>query len=301
MTEPIIRTGRDSIVSSRMALRAFLLLVAGSAVLGLFSIVGVVQDTRFVASAAVLAVGCLATLVAALVADHGRFARAMRSFTVIGWIGAAIWIFFVWTQFAISNSGSEITGRIAGAFTLCAVWGVFSGVILAPRTQGVAVLAVRWGVFGLVAFWAAFSEFALAFPDVAEWILGTLIGEQWSARIIGASAVMAAAGILAQPVLIRLAASKEGEGAIRGRRARVSLGCPRCGSACALETNTDGACPACKLSIRVEVDEPRCSCGFLLYGLDSPACPECGAMIPDALRWRAAAVTPSQASTPPSP
>jgi rubrerythrin len=101
--------------------------------------------------------------------------------------------------------------------------------------------------------------------------------------------------------MLRLSASKLGEGAIRGRRARVSLGCPRCGAACALETNTDGACPACKLSIRVEVDEPRCSCGFLLYGLDSPACPECGAMIPEALRWRAAALTPSQASTPPSP
>jgi len=162
-------------------------------------------------------------------------------------------------------------------------------------------VAVRWTVVGLSTFWAAFGGLALAQPGVAEWILDTLIGEQWSPRISAASAVLVGAGSLAQPVMLRLAASREGEGAIRGHRARVSLGCPRCGAACALETNTDGACPVCKLSIRVEVDEPRCSCGFLLYGLDSPACPECGAMISEALRWRAVALTPSQASTPPSP
>ena len=301
MTEPIIRTGRDSIVSSRMALRAFLVLVAGSAMLGLLYILDVVQDTRLIASGATLAVGCLATLVAALVADHGRFPRAMRASTVVGWVGVAVWLFMIWFESAFDWRDREVIARIGGAFTLCAVWGIFSGVTLAPRSSGSAVVAVRWTVFGLSTFWAAFGEFALAQPDVAEWILDTLIGQQWSGRIIGASAVMVGAGSLAQPVMLRLAASKEGEGAIRGRRARVSLGCPRCGAACALETNTDGACPACKLSIRVEVDEPRCSCGFLLYGLDSPACPECGAMIPEALRWRAAAVTPSQASTPPSP
>lgn len=301
MTEPIIRTGRDSIVSSRMALRAFLVLVAGSAMLGLLYILDVVQDTRLIASGATLAVGCLATLVAALVADHGRFPRAMRASTVVGWVGVAVWLFMIWFESAFDWRDREVIARIGGAFTLCAVWGIFSGVTLAPRSSGSAVVAVRWTVFGLSTFWAAFGEFALAQPDVAEWIRDTLIGQQWSGRIIGASAVMVGAGSLAQPVMLRLSASKEGEGAIRGRRARVSLGCPRCGAACALETNTDGACPACKLSIRVEVDEPRCSCGFLLYGLDSPACPECGAMIPEALRWRAAEVTPSQASTPPSP
>jgi len=301
MTEPIIRSGRDSIVSSRMALRAFLVLVAGSAMLGLLYILDVVQDTRLIASAATLAVGCLATLVAALVADHGRFPRAMRASTVVGWVGVAVWLFMIWFESAFDWRDREVIARIGGVFTLCAVWGIFSGVTLAPRTNGPAVVAVRWTVFALSTFWAAFGEFALAQPDVAEWILGTLIGQQWSERIIPASAVLVGAGSLAQPVMLRLSVSRLGEGAIRGRRARVSLGCPRCGSACALETNIDGACPACKLSIRVEVDEPRCSCGFLLYGLDSPACPECGAMIPEALRWRAAALTPSQASTPPSP
>jgi hypothetical protein len=301
MTDPIIRTGRDSIVSSRMALRAFLVLVAGSAVLGLLFILDVVRDTRLIASAVTLAAGCLATLVAALLADYGRFSREMRASTVVGWLGVAAWLFMIWFESAFALRDREVIARIAGAFTLCAVWGIFSGVTLAPRTHVAAVVAVRWTVVGLSTFWAAFGGLALAQPGVAEWILDTLIGEQWSGRIIAASAVLVGAGSLAQPVMLRLAASKEGEGAIRGRRAHVSLGCPRCGAACALETNIDGACPACKLSIRVEVDEPRCSCGFLLYGLDSSACPECGAMVPEALRWRAAALTPSQASTPPSP
>ena len=118
MKQPIIRTGRDSIVSSRVALRAFLAVVAVSAVLGLLVIMNVVTDTRFLATSAIVAVGCMATFVCALVADHGRFARWMRSATVVGWLGVLVWLFLVWFQAALGSKGTEITARIAGALSL---------------------------------------------------------------------------------------------------------------------------------------------------------------------------------------
>ncbi len=294
MKQPIIRTGRDSIVSSRVALRAFLAVVSVSAVLGLLVIMNVVTDTRFLATSAIVAVGCMATFVCALVADHGRFARWMRSATVVGWLGVLVWLFLVWFEAALGSKGTEITARIAGALSLYAVWSIFSAVTLAPRGGGTMTAIVRWSVFGLATGWSAITEFAIVEPDVAEMVVNA-IGEQWCGRIVAASAVVIGAGTLAQPVMIRIAGATPHESAIRGRRAKVGLGCPRCGAPCELETNTDGKCSACQLSIRVEVDEPRCACGYLLFGLETATCPECGAAVPESLHWKGAPVRSSQA------
>lgn len=294
MKQPIIRTGRDSIVSSRVALRAFLAVVAVSAVLGLLVIMNVVTDTRFLATSAIVAVGCMATFVCALVADHGRFARWMRSATVVGWLGVLVWLFMVWFDAALGSKGMEITARIAGALSLYAVWSIFSAVTLAPRGGGTITAIIRWSVFVLVAWWSAVGEFGLIEPDIAEMVVNA-IGEQWFFRIVAASAVVIGAGTLAQPVLIRIAGAAPQESAIRGRRAKVAIGCPRCGARCELETNTDAKCAACQLAIRVEVDEPRCACGYLLFGLETATCPECGAAVPESLHWKGAPVTASQA------
>ena len=294
MKQPIIRTGRDSIVSSRVALRAFLAVVAVSAVLGLLVIMNVVTDTRFLATSAIVAVGCMATFVCALVADHGRFSRWMRSATVVGWLGVLVWLFLVWFEAALGSKGMEITARIAGALSLYAAWSIFSAVTLAPRGGGTITAIIRWSVFVLASWWSAVGEFGLVEPDIAEVVVNT-IGEQWFFRIVAASAVVIGAGTLAQPVLIRIAGAAPQESAIRGRRAKVALGCPRCGTQCELETNTDAKCAACQLAIRVEVDEPRCACGYLLFGLETSTCPECGAAVPESLHWKGAPVTVSQA------
>ena len=294
MKQPIIRTGRDSIVSSRVALRAFLTVVAVSALLGLLVIMNVVTDTRFLTTSAIIAVGCMATFVCALVADHGRFARWMRSATVVGWLGVLVWLFLVWFEAALGSKGMEITARIAGALSLYAVWSIFSAVTLAPRGGGTITAIIRWSVFVLAAWWSAVGEFGLVKPDIAEKVVNA-IGEQWFFRIVAASAVVIGAGTLAQPVLIRIAGAAPQESAIRGRRAKVALGCPRCGTQCELETNTDAKCAACQLAIRVEVDEPRCVCGYLLFGLETSTCPECGAAVPESLHWKGAPVTASQA------
>jgi hypothetical protein len=294
MKQPIIRTGRDSIVSSRVALRAFLTVVAVSAVLGLLVIMNLVTDTRFLATSAIVAVGCMATFVCALVADHGRFARWMRSATIVGWLSVLVWLFMVWFEAALGSNGMEVTSRIAGALSLYAVWSIFSAVTLAPRGGGTMTAIVRWSVFGLATGWSAITEFAIVEPDVAEMVVNA-IGEQWVGRIVAASAVVIGAGTLAQPVLIRIAGAAPQESAIRGRRAKVALGCPRCGRQCELETNTDAKCAACQLAIRVEVDEPRCACGYLLFGLETATCPECGAAVPESLHWKGAPVRSSQA------
>lgn len=65
----------------------------------------------------------------------------------------------------------------------------------------------------------------------------------------------------------------------------VSMTCPRCQSTVQAQSNRESRCSSCRLKIRVEVDEPRCTCGYLLYELEADICPECGKGIADEDRW----------------
>lgn len=284
MTDRAINTGRDRLVGSTVALRAFLAAVAASALLGTLVILDVVPDTRLLLSGGVVACACLATLVAAIVADHGRFQRWMHAAMWTAWLAGLMWLGIVWLEPAIGRDLVEAAARAAGAPSVAAAWAVFGGVTLAPRTGGTAVRLVRWTTFATFTAWAAFGEFALASPELAEAVIDSL-GTDVFSRLFASSIVLVVAGTVAQPVLIRLARTRDGEGAIRGSHARVGLGCPRCGAPCEVEANVDAACPSCRLAIRVEVAEPRCACGYLLHGIEGGACPECGAAIPAAQRW----------------
>lgn len=60
--------------------------------------------------------------------------------------------------------------------------------------------------------------------------------------------------------------------------------CPRCGRAQDF-VNGHGACAHCGLRVWLDIHEPRCACGYLLYDLPSDTCPECGRKShPDAQR-----------------
>ena len=286
------RSGRDPIVGSRIALRAFLAVLAFTVLLGLAFILDLVQDERLLMTSGAVAAGCLATLVAAFVADQGRFVRWMHLGMVLGWCGIAVLLALIWLSGGLSRGAEEIVARASGAFCVPAAAIVFVGMTMFPRARGTGVLVARWATASLAVFWAAFGEFTLAMPDVAANFVNAFIGDQWFGRCVGASAVIVAAGTVAQPVLIRLGRSTEGaESAIRGRRTPVSCRCPRCGAASTVDANVDASCAACGLRIRVELEEPRCACGYLLFGLESPGCPECGAPVPEAARWRRPAAT----------
>jgi hypothetical protein len=65
--------------------------------------------------------------------------------------------------------------------------------------------------------------------------------------------------------------------------ARLQLTCPACG---AEQTLPSGLvrCSSCRFSLRIELGEPRCECGYLLYRLAGATCPECGRAVPANLR-----------------
>lgn len=84
----------------------------------------------------------------------------------------------------------------------------------------------------------------------------------------------------------RLAASEAMTGA------RIILDCPECR---AVIEGPPGVlrCPQCRERLVVEVEEPRCACGYVLYRLAEPRCPECGRAVEHAERFVAGTPRPA--------
>ncbi len=65
----------------------------------------------------------------------------------------------------------------------------------------------------------------------------------------------------------------------------INLTCPRCQSTTQAQSNKDARCQTCNLKIRIQIQEPRCTCGYLLYQLNANTCPECGKKTPISEQW----------------
>ncbi|HAW96710.1 MAG: hypothetical protein CMJ33_01615 [Phycisphaerae bacterium] len=117
-------------------------------------------------------------------------------------------------------------------------------------------------------------------------LLFKYVDDEFFARCISAIIMLVLIGTMSLPVMNlvlrgRHHASDQG---MSDRRVQVPISCPRCGFACHLKVG-HVTCPQCKLVMKFEVEEPRCSCGYLLYRFDGESCPECSRAIPGHLRW----------------
>ncbi len=292
-------TARAS-TSSVIALRAFVAAIAIGMCMGLLVIIGLVDDERPLVTSFAIAATCLVTFVTALVADNGRFPRWMRAGARVGWAAGAGWILVVWTGGAFGWPRLEPVFRALGALSFVAVWTAASGMTLLARSGGWPAAAVRWAAFGLLTAALAVGLASMALPVLAEHFLFGVLGEQVVGRIAAATVVLFLGCSITQPVLIRLARSGHelSDPRLADRHVAVRVRCPRCAADADIAANTSAACPGCKLLLRVQFDEPRCACGFLIYRLEAANCPECGRGVPASLRW-GGAVTPSPASPPP--
>lgn len=97
-------------------------------------------------------------------------------------------------------------------------------------------------------------------------------------RILAAAAIVASCGSLALCVLARMNRRVEFE-PVMAELVNVVVICPRCRRK--QQVHVGGAvCSGCGLRITISVEEPRCpTCEYLLYGLTSDRCPECGSPI----------------------
>jgi hypothetical protein len=96
------------------------------------------------------------------------------------------------------------------------------------------------------------------------------------AKATAIAAILSACGTVVTPVLALIDMLQR-----RGTRESIpstlsiELICPRCQRRQHLPTGS-AQCGGCGLRIEIDVEEPRCTCGYLLYQLQSDNCPECG-------------------------
>ncbi len=97
-------------------------------------------------------------------------------------------------------------------------------------------------------------------------------------RLIGIFAIADVCGTIAMPILHRVSSIRTRE-AVRTSELQLTLTCPRCDTTQKLAVGRS-ACIKCSLRFAIEIEESLCEkCGYPLYRLESPNCPECGTPI----------------------
>lgn len=143
------------------------------------------------------------------------------------------------------------------------------------------------GAFVALAFWVA---------SYSAWIVLILWTEALQNRIeivgpaTGMLGLFTAVAIICARVVVtwkRQSARSETVAA----KPKLRMTCPRCQIE---QVHTTGPvrCPKCRFLIVIEIQEPRCECGYLLYQLHGKTCPECGRVIADDQRLKV--ITPDQ-------
>lgn len=229
----------------------------------------------------VLCFGVLAATGAVL--RRRRLVVAMKVSAVTTLAGATIAIVLIWSGDLYYPDDAE---RLAGAAATCLVLGVgltHSGVLSLIRTHSRLLLAIKAAT--MVCLWGCAALFLTAF-----WLEDLLFASRMIFALV-ITAYLLALGTIVGTIVVPVAAlSVANRRAVAAEsiaaRVRVRLECPKCGERQDLGTG-NVRCANCSAGLLIKVEEPRCTCGYLLYRLSGDMCPECGRQIPVQDRWAA--------------
>ena len=157
-------------------------------------------------------------------------------------------------------------------------WGIWFGaatfavigllVLVRLRTRGARLL--RLAMVASVMLFAA-----MMYPQASSLLSLEDPWDTWFQRGTVALVILNAAGTLAVFILAAIESRTQPPPVTLPERVALSATCPRCHAACTF-VQGESNCPTCGLRVRLDIEEPRCACGYLLYKLDSANCPECG-------------------------
>ncbi len=205
-----------------------------------------VQRIRF-------AVGSMATAMAVICVFGSILAKSYmqmyRTDAMLGQIGATA--FAAAVGIAYSMTLAQVRGRsrlltVIATLTLIAAW-IFVGTV--------AIIAIGFEAFD------SMNNFGVFF------LLASIAGIALLATVVGT--------IIVPVVVVSKALKERQETESIDPRLQVMLGCPKCGERQTLRPGF-AKCTACRAGLFIEIEEPRCECGYLLYQLTGESCPECG-------------------------
>ncbi len=214
----------------------------------------------------------LVCLACAIVLDRKVLRGLMWAGVATSLAALAMWLGMVWVEPYIY---AEEVAKSAGTLTIACIWIAHVGML--------SLLPLRrpaWRVLRLVTI-----ALAAALALLINGVMWTESFEDWAGKSLAVLSILVSCGTVVTPVLslIEHLRMKQHPRAL-GKKIFVSLTCPRCGEGQKLAAGK-ARCGSCGLRINIEVEEPLCECGYLLYELTGDHCPECGREIPETARW----------------
>lgn len=194
-----------------------------------------------------------------------------------------VWLTLIWFDSFLGWSAERVIVQIAGMFTIGALLAAQSGLLALPRFDTRRDHAIRRATIGVSALLATYAVILIWWYDRIERVIdGDILG-----RAMGVLSIIAACGTVVTPILWKVQSVKRGgAGESVPLNVEVRIVCPRCHHEQALKPGKR-ACAQCSLRISIELEEPRCACGYLLHRLENDRCPECGRAVEQRDRWAA--------------
>jgi hypothetical protein len=221
---------------------------------------------------------CFGSMTAAETARRrNRLAVSMVLSMLLTAAGACAMIVLVWFEHQLE--GADQIGRWGGVTLACGIALAHSGALsLVPASSKLvlglkaAVIFCAWLVFAFILLLVLIQEASGGFAGAMNmfWIVG-MIMFLVAGTIIGTIAVPIAAVSRANRIEPPIESMKSTQ--------TVILGCPKCGFKGEVRTG-HSRCTNCGVGLLIDVEEPRCECGYLLYRLQGDTCPECGRAVP---------------------
>lgn len=220
-------------------------------------------------------------LASTLALQKGKHVWLMRAVILILVATAVWWSVFIWiVDERLPHAVLDRLLRVGGTLATATFAALLASQLLVIETErpplraagrilaanvvllGAATIALQW-----TRAWMGFAEIVETISTI--WGFGTL------------------AALVVLWVLVRMRSTKRRTVESVSPRTRLHLTCPHCASEQELPAGL-ARCGNCHRALRIEVEEPRCACGYLLFRLEGDFCPECGKAIPEAQRWSGA-------------
>jgi hypothetical protein len=241
-------------------------------------------DEEILGSTGVFAVFSLVALTCATVLERRRLAPFMRAGIYCAGAATLTWLALIWFDRLWVWRTQETVAKIGGTFTVAATSAALVGLLSLPRFDQRPPTIVRWSTVGVALALAVYILCLIWWFDQIE----RVIDDEVLIRGLGVLAILVACGSVVTPILWKVQTVRRGSVESVPLKVKIGIECPRCHSKQKMVTGPS-RCGQCGLHIAIEVEEPRCACGYLLYHLESDHCPECGRIVPERDRWAASA------------
>lgn len=215
-----------------------------------------------------------------VILQSGRLIIYMRTMLFLLLVTSVLGLILLWSPQLQRSSTAYLLSKLGG--NLCLI--VFSMLVIAQililKTKS---LIIRISAISLIVSQSASvtTVFIFTWTDVND-PYGDL-----ASGILSLWIVLNFVGMLLLPSIVRgINKPKLQASETIKSKATLNLTCPECQTQQSLPTGLV-RCSKCKFTMIIELEEPRCECGYQLYNLQSNKCPECGKEIPESERWAA--------------